>query len=47
MKEVDVLQIDGDDVDLTQYAKKATTLAGYGITDGATKEEVSKLSEEI
>lgn len=26
---------------------KATTLAGYGITDGATKSEVSRLSEEI
>lgn len=32
--------------DLSGYAKKATTLAGYGITDGATKEEVGKLSEE-
>lgn len=33
--------------DLSNYAKKATTLSGYGITDGATKEEVSQLSEEI
>lgn len=28
-------------------AAKATTLAGYGITDGATKEEVNNLSKEI
>ena len=28
-------------------ADKATSLAGYGITDGATKTEVSQLSEEI
>lgn len=28
-------------------ANKATTLAGYGITDGATKEEVSQISEQI
>lgn len=33
--------------DLSGYAKKATTLAGYGITDGATKTEVSNLSKEI
>ena len=28
-------------------ANKATTLAGYGITDGATKERVEQLSQEI
>jgi hypothetical protein len=28
-------------------ANKATTLAGYGITDGATKAEINSLSEEI
>ena len=33
--------------DLSGYAKKATTLSGYGITDGATKEEFNQLSEEI
>ena len=33
--------------DISGKADKATTLAGYGITDGATKTEVSKLSEEI
>lgn len=33
--------------DLSSYAKKAKTLAGYGIEDGATKEEVSRLSQEI
>lgn len=33
--------------DLSGYAEKATTLEGYGITDGATKEEVKQLSEEI
>lgn len=33
--------------DLSAYAKKATTLKGYGITDGATKEEVSNLSKQI
>ena len=32
--------------DLSGYAKKATTLAGYGITDGATKTDVSNLSNE-
>lgn len=32
--------------DLSGYAKKATTLAGYGITDGATKEDVNSLSNE-
>lgn len=31
--------------DLSTYAKKATTLAGYGITDGATKEELSAKSQ--
>lgn len=30
--------------DLSGYAKKATTLSGYGITDGATKQEVEQLS---
>ena len=33
--------------DLSAYAKKATTLSGYGITDGATKAQVKQLSEEI
>ena len=33
--------------DLSGYAKKAKTLSGYGITDGATKEEVNNLSQEI
>lgn len=33
--------------DLSGYAEKATTLKGYGITDGATKEEVNRLAEEI
>ena len=31
--------------DLSAYAKKATTLEGYGITDAAKKEEVEQLSE--
>lgn len=30
--------------DLSSYAKKSTTLAGYGITDGATKAELSDVS---
>lgn len=34
-------------LDLSKYAEKSTTLKGYGITDGATKEEVSRLSQEI
>ena len=33
--------------DISGKADKATTLAGYGITDGATKLDVSQLSEEI
>lgn len=33
--------------DLSSYAKKATTLAGYGITDGATKQAVQELQETI
>lgn len=33
--------------DLSGYAEKATSLAGYGITDGATKEEFNQLSQEI
>ena len=33
--------------DLSGYAKKATTLSGYGITDGATKAELNNLSQEI
>lgn len=33
--------------DLSGYAKKATTLSGYGIADGATKEEFNQLSHEI
>ena len=33
--------------DLSGYAKKATTLAGYGITDGATKTQLDQLSNEI
>lgn len=33
--------------DISGYAKKATTLSGYGITDGATKKEVGQLSEQI
>ena len=33
--------------DLSGYAKKATSLAGYGIADGATKEEFNQLSNEI
>lgn len=33
--------------DISGKADKATTLAGYGITDGATKTELSSLSEEI
>lgn len=34
-------------LDLSKYAEKSTTLKGYGITDGATKEEVTRLSQEI
>ena len=34
-------------IDLSGYAPKATTLAGYGITDGATKEEVTGLAKTI
>lgn len=33
--------------DLSSYAKKATTLSGYGITDGATKNELNTLQEEV
>jgi hypothetical protein len=33
--------------DLSGYAKKAITLDGYGITDGATKQELSKVQQEI
>lgn len=46
-------QLENDSGYLTQHqdisgkADKATTLAGYGITDGATKEEVKQFSEEI
>lgn len=32
--------------DLSSYAKKSTTLAGYGITDAATKTELNKLDNE-
>lgn len=32
--------------DLSSYAKKSTTLAGYGITDAATKTELTKLDNE-
>lgn len=41
------LLIDTVSNELSSYAKKATTLSGYGITDGATKQELSQLSEEI
>ena len=34
-------------VDLTGYAKKATTLAGYGITDGATKTELENVQNQV
>lgn len=33
--------------DISGKADKSTTLAGYGITDGATKQEVNQLSETI
>ena len=33
-------------LDLSKYAEKSTTLAGYGITDGATKEQFNQLSQE-
>lgn len=33
----------GTDIDLSEYAKKATTLAGYGITDAYTKTQVDNL----
>lgn len=33
--------------DLSGYAKKATTLEGYGITDGATKVDLDELRESI
>lgn len=33
--------------DLSDYAKKATTLAGYGITNGATKKEVEQTSNQL
>lgn len=36
-----------EEQDLSNYAKKATTLSGYGITDGATKQELNNLSQEI
>lgn len=33
--------------DLSGYAKKATTLAGYGITDGATKTELENVQNQV
>lgn len=33
--------------DVSHFAKKSTTLSGYGITDGATKEQFNQLSSEI
>lgn len=33
--------------DISGLAPKATTLSGYGITDGATKEQFNQLSEQI
>ena len=33
--------------DLSAYAKKAVTLAGYGITDGASKEQVENLTRQV
>ena len=36
----------GTDIDLSEYAKKATTLSGYGITDAYTKNAVDGLLED-
>ena len=36
-----------ESIDVSQFATKATTLAGYGITDGATKTEVNNISSSI
>lgn len=36
----------GSDIDLSEYAKKATTLSGYGITDAYTKNAVDGLLED-
>lgn len=36
----------GSDIDLSEYAKKATTLSGYGITDAYTKTAVDGLLED-
>ena len=36
----------GSDIDLSEYAKKATTLSGYGITDAYTKTDVDELLED-
>lgn len=36
----------GTDIDLSEYAKKATTLSGYGITDAYTKTYVDGLLED-
>ena len=36
----------GTDIDLSEYAKKATTLSGYGITDAYTKTAVDGLLED-
>ena len=33
--------------DLSEYAKKATTLSGYGITDAYTKTEVENMIGDI
>lgn len=36
-----------ESIDVSQFATKATTLAGYGITDGATKTEVDNISSSV
>lgn len=41
------LVTDNEKLSWNEKADKATTLAGYGITDGATKEDFNGLSEEI
>lgn len=41
------LVTDNEKISWSGKADKATTLAGYGITDGATKEDFNGLSEEI
>lgn len=44
--EIDAKKYLTEHQDLSSYAKKSTTLAGYGITDAATKTELNKLDNE-